>query len=80
MVVVMMMMKLHKVQTVVATQVARLNHILVKNAGVHPALTGCTSQIIIDDQLRELIIVPIIAHGRVVHRLNQAIPNYLIVQ
>lgn len=80
--VVLTMMKLHKVRTVVVivALVARLNHTSTKNVGVRPALTGCTVQIIIDDQPREHTTVRTIAHGRVAHRLNQAHPNYRIVQ
>lgn len=77
---VMTMMKLHKAQAVVVALVARLNHIATKRAGVHPAPTECTVQIITGDRLKGLIIVQTIAHGRVAHRLNQMIPNYLIVQ
>lgn len=69
------MLKLHKVRTVVVAQVARLNHLVIKNVDVHPALTGCIVQHIIDDQLRERIIVQIIAHGHVVHRPNRTVPS-----
>lgn len=67
-----------QVVTHVVTQVATLNHIVLEQVGAHPVQTG---QNILDYiiQLKERIIVQLIAHGHLIHRLNRTVPCFFIV-